>query len=640
MTKPFIVVLTLAVFAMSGATARPLTAKDLATLDRVSDPRPSPDGTTIAYDIRTTDYEANRSAHAIELVGVDGAHPRRLEATGLASSSPRWSPDGRFIYFLSGRSGSDQVWRQGVGGGAAVQVTRLPLDVDAFKLAPDGRHLVLAMAVFPDAEDPATTKRRLDAVKADKASGALYTRLFVRHWDTWADGRRNHLFSVLLDDSGGAGPVTPLMVGFDGDSPVKPFGGDEDFAISPDSRTVVFSAKLAGRTEAWSTNFDLWSAPLDGSAAPRDLTPANAAADVHPVFSPNGRALAYLAQKRAGAESDRFGVWLMDPSTGVTREVAPTWDRSAESLTWSADGRFLLVAAQDVQHVHLFRIDPDTGAIAKIETGDGSVGAVETTPRGVVFANDSLRGPAQIFTVEAGGTRQITHVDADKLAGVDMAPWQPFTFAGWNGETVHGVTMKPYGWRPGVKYPVAFLIHGGPQGSFGDSWSYRWNPQVWSGWGYAVVMVDFHGSTGYGQAFTDAISKHWGDRPLEDLQKGWAAALAKFDYLDGDRALRRRSVLWRLHGLLDRRSLEQAVALPGRPRRRFRQPHHGLRHRGTVVLGDGERRHPVGESRRLRTIQPGERGRRLDQADAHHPFREGLSHSARTGPGRLHRAPA
>ena len=528
---------TIAAVAMASATqGRPLTAKDLVSLDRVSDPRLSPDGEMVAYDLRVTDYDANRSTHALWLVDTRGGPARRLEAAGAEANSAQWSPDGRRVYFLSGRGGSDQVWRANVGGGKSEQVTHLPLDVQNFRIAPDGRLLVLAMAVFPDAEDPAATKARLDVAKTTKASGALYDHLFVRHWDTWADGRRNHLFAVTLDATGVAGSPTPLMAGFDGDSPVKPFGGEDDFTISLDSRTVVFSAELAGRTESWSTNFDLWSAPLDGSAPPRDLTSANPAADVHPVFSPDGHTLAYLAQKRPGFESDRFGVWLMDLNTGASHEVAPNWDRSAGGLKWSADGRSLLVTAEEVQHARLFSLDAADGKVTRIETGDGSVGDVEAGSRGLVFTKDGLLGPTQIFASNGGGVRALTHADTEKLTGVEMAPWTPFTFAGWNGETVHGIVVEPRGWKPGVKYPVVYLIHGGPQGSFGDSWSYRWNPQVWSGWGYAVVMVDFHGSTGYGQAFTDAISKHWGDRPLEDLQKGWTAALAKFDYLDGNRA--------------------------------------------------------------------------------------------------------
>lgn len=525
-------------FGLCGAVlARPFTARDLATLDRVSDPQVSPDGVFVAFDLRTVDYEANTSSHAIWLVDPAGpTAPRRLALGGQDATAPRWSADGRWLYFLSGRSGSDQVWRSDAAGAGVIQVTRLPLDVGTFRLSPDGKRIIVSQAVFPGAEDPAATRARADAVKAGKSTGVLHDKLFVRHWDTWAEGTRNHLFSLTLEANGVAtGAPVPLMAGFDGDAPSKPFGDDDDFAISPDGASVVFSARVAGRSEPWSTNFDLWSAPIDGSAAPRNLTPDNPAWDAQPVFSPDGRTLAWRAQKRPGFEADRFGVWVMDLRTGVKREVAPGWDRSADWLGWASDGRSLLVTAEDVGQTWLFAIDAANGTVKPL-TADGDVTAVSVARSTIVYARDSLGGPAQLYALSAGASAPITHVDADTLAGVEFSPFEPFTFAGWNGETVRGYVVKPYGYQPGKRYPVVYLIHGGPQGSWSNSWSYRWNPQVWAGWGYGVVMVDFHGSTGYGQAFTDAISKHWGDRPLEDLQKGWAAALAKYSFLDGKRA--------------------------------------------------------------------------------------------------------
>ncbi|MBA3810692.1 MAG: S9 family peptidase [Caulobacteraceae bacterium] len=521
-----------------GALARPFTARDLATLDRLSDPQVSPDGRFVAYDLRTADYEANTARHAIWLVCAScrtGA-PRRLSLGGKDATNPRWAPDGRFFHFLSGRSGNDQVWRSDTAGVVATQVTRLPLDVGAFRLSPDGKRIVVSQAVFPGAEDPAATKARLDAAKAGKSTGVLHDRLFARHWDAWADGTRNHLFSLALDANGvAAGAPVPLMTGFDGDAPSKPFGDDADFTISPDGATVVFSARVAGKSEPWSTNFDLWSAPIDGSAAPRNLTADNPACDAQPVFSPDGRALAWRAQKRPSFETDRFGVWVMDLKTGAKREVDPTWDRSAAWLGWANDGHTVFVTAEDVGQTRLFSIDVAGGAVKPL-TADGDVNAVSVAGSSVVYARDSLDGPAQLHAPLAEGSTQLTHIDGDTLAGIQFSPFEPFTFPGWNGETVHGYVVKPYGYRPGKTYPVIFLIHGGPQGSWSNSWSYRWNPQVWAGWGYAVVTVDFHGSTGYGQAFTDAISQHWGDRPLEDLQKGWSAALAKYPFLDGKRA--------------------------------------------------------------------------------------------------------
>ena len=514
--------------------ARPFTARDLVTLERAGDPQLSPDGRRVAYSQRATDLDANKGVSSLWLVPADGtAPPVKLAVSAGGASHPRWSPDGKTLYFLSSRSGSAQVWRSDDGGQSAVQVTRLPLDVGEFRMAPDGRTLVVALAVYPDCPTLTCTVERTAAKAASKAHGVVYDRLFIRHWDSWADGTRNHLFAVPLDAGDRA---TDLMPGLDGDSPGQPFGDDDDFAISPDSREVTFSARIAGKTEPWSTNFDLWTVPLDASRPPRNITPDNPAEDVGPTYSPDGTRLAWRAMKRPGFEADRFGVMVRDLKTGQTREVDPAFDRSADKIVWSADGRALLLTAADTGAQRLFRLDAATGAVRPLTTG-GHVSAFTAAGRTVVVAKDSLGGPADLYRLAPSGDAvALTAANAARLKDVALSAYEPFTFAGWNGETVHGYVMRPANWRPGQKYPTAFIIHGGPQSSFGDGWSYRWNPQTYAGRGYAVVFIDFHGSTGYGQAFTDAISGHWGDRPLEDLQKGWDAAQAKYAWIDGDRA--------------------------------------------------------------------------------------------------------
>jgi dipeptidyl aminopeptidase/acylaminoacyl peptidase len=519
---------------------RPFTAKDLATLDRVSNPKVSPDGRYVVYQLRTTDYAENKAQQALWLIDLDhaGDAPHRLAASEGGASDPAWSPDGKSIYFVSSRSGGNQIWRTDPHGSQGVQVTTLPLDVGSFRIAPDGAHIVLSMVVFPDCATPACTKSRLDATAASKATGVLYDKLFVRHWDEWADGTRNQLWALALDATGKpAGEPVPLMKGFDGDAPTKPFGGAEDFAIAPDGASVIFSARLAGRTEPWSTNFDLWRVPLDGSKPAEDLTANNPAWDAGPVFSPDGSMLAYRAMKRLGFEADRYGIMLRDLKTGETHEIAAGWDRSGDDLAWSADGKTLFTSAEDIGQTGIFAVDAATGAVKPL-TGDGHVSGYDVGPNGIVYAQSTLDSPDQLYRVAptGGQASQLTHHDDKQLAGVGFGKYEQFSFPGWNGETVHGYIVKPYGFREGRTYPVAFMIHGGPQGSFGNLFHYRWNAQPLAGAGYAVVMIDFHGSTGYGQAFTDAISTHWGDRPLEDLQKGWAYALSKYRFLDGDRA--------------------------------------------------------------------------------------------------------
>ncbi len=535
--------LSLAAFAVVPAAhaaepqgIRGFTAKDMVTLDRVSEPKVSPDGRQVIYLVRTMDLPANKASFSLWIADLKAKiAPRRLAVSDGGVSSARWSADGKSIYFLSGRAGSDQVFRTDASGETAVQVTKAPFDVGAFKVSADGKTVVISQAVFPDCPTLACTQERLDQKKAQKTTGVVYDKLFIRHWDTWNDGTKNHLYAYGLDASGVAtGEPAALMAGFDGDSPTKPFGGDEDFTISPDGKTVVFSAKIAGRDEPWQTNYDLWSVPVDGSAKPANLTEENKAWDAQPTFSPDGKVQAWLAMKRPGFEADRFGVMVRE--NGKVREVAPTWDHSAQSITFSADGKTIYTTAEDVGQTKLFAIDVKTGKVAAL-TGEGHVGAFSAAGGSTVIAQDNLKTPAQLYALAPKGAPiQLTGLNADKLQGVAMGEAEQFSFKGWNDETVHGYLVKPANFDPAKKYPVAFLIHGGPQGSFGNLFHYRWNAQTYAGAGYAVVMIDFHGSTGYGQAFTDAISQHWGDRPLEDLQKGWAFATQKYGFLDQDRA--------------------------------------------------------------------------------------------------------
>jgi acylaminoacyl-peptidase len=531
-------VLGLAAAASAFASAEPFTARMMATLDRIDDPHISPDGRYVLYDVRSVDYAANKAAHSLWVADIKTRATRRLQASDGGATQGRWAPDGS-IYFVSNRKdGIDQVFRTSLSGQTAVQVTNGKLDVGSFRIAPNGRTLIVSYVVFADCPDLACTSARLKALENTKHTGVAYDRLFVRHWDEWADGRRSHLFSVALNAEGiEAGEPKLLMKGFDGDVPTKPFGGDEDFVISPDGRSVIFSAKVAGRDEPWTTNFDLWSVPIDGSRAPDDLTAPNKAWDAAPLFSRDGKWLAYRAMKRPGFEADRFAIMLREVATGKTREVAPSWDRTPHSVAWSADGRTLYAVADDLGNTRLFAIDAASGKVRAL-TGPGHVGAFDASAKAIVFAQDSLSGPAQLYAMAPnGGTPvRITSANEKTLKDVRFGQSEQFVFKGWNNEDVYGWIVKPAGMRPGRKYPVAFLIHGGPQGSMGNLFHYRWNPQVWAGAGYAVVAIDFHGSEGYGQAFTDSISRHWGDRPLEDLQRGWAFVQNKYAFLDGSRA--------------------------------------------------------------------------------------------------------
>jgi dipeptidyl aminopeptidase/acylaminoacyl peptidase len=536
--KPAIAALAAALSCAAATAAEPFTVHDLVRLERVSDPRLSPDERYVAYQVRETDMGANKGVNGIWLLDLSQKKgtPRQVTGKGVESSAPRWGADGR-LYFLSTRSGTQQVWSLDLTGGEARQVTQLPLDVGAFRLAPDARRLLVSLEVFADCADLACTKRRLDEREAAKAKGQLFHRLFIRHWDTWKNGTRAQLFSADLDTAGSAGEPRLLTRGIDGDVPTKPFGGDEEFAFSPDGRQVFFTARIAGKTEAWSTNTDIWRVPADGSAAPENLTPGNPGYDLAPIVSPDGRTLAWRSMKRAGFEADRQRILLRDLAGGATRELAAEWDRSAGALAWSPDGRTLFVAADDLGQRRVFAVSVKSGKVQPV-TGPGHVAAFDVGAHFLVVARDDLRAPAQVFSLSPSGGKQfqLTHHDEPRMTALALGDVEQFSFAGWNGETVYGHVMRPARFAAGRKYPVALIIHGGPQTSMGNHWHYRWNPQTYAGAGYAVVFIDFHGSEGYGQAFTDSISGDWGGKPLVDLQKGWAAALAKYDFLDGSRA--------------------------------------------------------------------------------------------------------
>ncbi|QNN77685.1 S9 family peptidase [Pseudoxanthomonas mexicana] len=523
--------------------ARGLDVRDLQKLDRVSSPVLSPDGSTVVFAKRIVDADVVKASSSLwvrNLLTRDMAPPKRLTPEGWNVNSPSFSPDGKTVYFLSAKSGTQQLYAMPLVGGAPRQLTAFALDVASYKVSPDGTRVLFSTDTFADCKaDFACTKKRLDDTAAKKSSGVVYDGLFVRHWDTWADGRRSRLFVAALPE-GKAKPVasaTSLTDRLDGDAPSKPFGGADEYTWSPDGASVVAAIRVAGKGEAWSTNFDLYQVAADGSSAPVNLTAANPAWDTGPVFSADGKTLFYRAMKRPGFEADRFGLMAMDLATKQVREIAPSWDRSADGIVVSKDGATIYTTAQDVGQHPLFAVDVASGT-AKPVVAEGSISAFDIAGDTLAFTRNTLKTGDQLFTTTLAGAplRAITPSAQDMLKDVSFGDFEQFTFTGWNNETVHGYVVKPHDYVEGQKYPVAFLIHGGPQGSFGNGWSYRWNPQTYAGQGYAVVMIDFHGSTGYGQAFTDAISQHWGDRPLEDLQKGWAAAQQKYAFLDGGKA--------------------------------------------------------------------------------------------------------
>jgi dipeptidyl aminopeptidase/acylaminoacyl peptidase len=513
-------------------TGRPYTIRDQVALRRLGNFAVSPDGSRVVLTIATAGRQNRRLDTNLWSVNADGTGLRRLTRTSGNHSSPTFAPDGSLFCLSGRRSAKRQVARLAFDGSEPTPITSSPIDIDSFVLSRDGSHVAFSASVYPSSGDTLTaTAARLERERGRVETGHIHDRLFVRHWDEWKTGRRRHVF---VQPVAGGDPLD-VMPAMDADAPTKPFGGREQYTFTPDGTGVVFTAVDVGREEAWSTDLDLFLAPIDGSVAPRKLTTENRATDTDPAFSPDGTLLVWLAMDRPGYEADKLIVMLRDWRTGETRRLTDGWDRSANTIEWSSDGRALYVLADNVGQHGLFAIDVATGSVTPI-VEEGRVEHVAVAGDALFYTLDSYAGPADLYAIRNGKQRRLTRLNGAKLRGVALGTAEQFSFAGWNGETVYGSIVKPANFDPTKRYPIAFLVHGGPQASFGNDWHYRWNPQVYAGAGYAVVSIDFHGSTGYGQAFTDSIRGDWGGKPLEDLKLGFAAALERYPYLDASRA--------------------------------------------------------------------------------------------------------
>ena len=514
------------------ATARPMTATDMHMMHRLGSPEVSADGRWAVFTLSETDLSANKRNNTLYLLDLraKGAAPQAIKGAEKGHDAV-FAKDGS-IWFLREVEGQDQFFRL-VPGQAPVQVSNLKGDISGFKLAPSGDRLVIWADRDLRCKDLACADL---PKKAETGSGRTFDQLFIRHWDTWAEpGVRSRLFGFAVANGRVAGAGTPLTGALIGDTPSKPMGGGEELNFSPDGRTVYFTLREAGRIEAKSTNLDIFAVPSDGSAPPVNLTDANDAMDNLPVVSPDGRTLAYFAMARPTYEADRQVLMLRDIATGQTRALTQKWDRSVDSIEWAKDGKSLIVTAGDTLEEPVFRIDASTGNVTRL-TGDGHFGNVHALANGDVIATmNSVYAPDDLYRITSNGqVAQLTNVNRALLAQLDPIVFKKFNFTGANNDRVWGFTLKNQ--NAAAKIPIALLVHGGPQGSFSNSWSYRWNPRLFAAPGYGVVSVDFHGSTGYGQAFTDAIRNNWGGWPLEDLQKGLAYATSQDPQLDADRA--------------------------------------------------------------------------------------------------------
>ncbi|PKG59032.1 S9 family peptidase [Shewanella sp. GutDb-MelDb] len=525
-----------AVFSVQAATPTPFTVQQLVKINKLHSAVLSNDGTKVVYAVKNVDANGKGSSDLyIQDLDSSTANVKQITQFAGTEHSVAFGPNDKSIYFLAARNGSTQLYQLALDGGEAKQVSDFPLDVEGFKLSNDGTQAVVNMRVFPDCKDLNCSKEKFDAEAVRTSTGREYKQLMVRHWDTWNDHSRSHLFVAKLNGKTVTTAVD-VTVGLDTETPPKPFSGMEEVTFTPDGKYVVYSAKAPSKDQAWTTNYDLWQVSVDGGDV-KNLTEANKAWDAHPTYSADGRYLAYLAMSKPGFEADRYRIMLRDTVTGQEKEVAPLWDRSPSSLAFGKDNKTLYVTAQDIGQVSIFEVNTQFGDVKTIYN-EGSNSVVGINADKIIFSNKSLVEPGDLYSINLDGQNlnRLTEINKDKLAEIKFGEYQQFSFKGWNNEEVYGYWIKPSNYKAGEQYPIAFLVHGGPQGSFGNSFSSRWNAQLWAGAGYGVVMIDFHGSTGYGQAFTDSITQDWGGKPLEDLQKGLAAVTQQQKWLDGDRA--------------------------------------------------------------------------------------------------------
>ena len=510
----------------------PITFDDLIQLHRVGDPKISPDGKWVAYAVSTPDMNANRNASNVWIVSTSGGTPMQLTQSGH-DSAPEWSPDAKTLVFLSSREGNSQVYLLSMDGGEAHAVTHLSTGADLVKWSPDGKTIAFTSSVYPDCKDDPCNKKRDEEKDKNKVKAHVYEQLLYRHWTHWFEGKRSHVFVTAAD---GSGEPRDLTAGANYDVPPDERGGPSDINFSPDSKEICFTS-VTDKMEAISTNADLFLVPVTGGE-PKRIT-ANPAFDGNPVYSPDGRFIAYHAQLTPGYESDRWRVMLYDRQNGKSENLSERFDRSANELAWSADSKTIYFTAENETLQPIYALAARSGAEPKKIVAEGFNTGLTLSGDGktLAFERTSLTMPAELFTAnsDASAARQLTHHNDPILAKVEMNEPETFWFESKDGTRVQALLIRPPTSEAAKKNPLLVVLHGGPQTMWSNAWGYRWNAQVFSAAGYVTLMINRRGSTGYGQKFTDEITNDWGGKPYDDVMKGIDVALAKYKFIDGAR---------------------------------------------------------------------------------------------------------
>jgi dipeptidyl aminopeptidase/acylaminoacyl peptidase len=559
----------------------PFTFEDMMKLKRLEEPVPSPDGKWVVFSATDVDLEANTKISHLWIVPASGGESKRLSETKNHEERPRFSPDGKKLIWTSKATDPTQIWMcdfnsdNGTLAGQPHQVTNISTGADGGIWSPDGKNIVFVSEVYADCKDDACNKQRDEELKKSKVKAKVFTKLFYRHWSSFTEFKRSHLFVVSADSvvaaavsaaepnkqALGTSASTTSSEPRDltpGDHDVPPFhlGGQDMYAISPDGQELAYTSNIESEpdwpsVEATSTNNEIFVVPMSGGTAKKIST--SPGADTTPLYSPDGKYLAWRSQARAGFEADKWRLMLQDRQSGTTRDLTEKFDRSVGSLAWTPDSKVIYFVAEDRGEAPICSMAVDSQTPPRKTVGGHN--------DDLVFANDgksffftrmSIKGPNEIFSNSfplmlgvmterpedepAQQSLQITHMNDALLSQIDMQPLESFTFKGANDDEGQGFMVKPPGFDPNKKYPLKFLIHGGPQGAWGNSWTYRWNAELFAATGnYVVVMINFHGSTGYGQKFCDSISGDWGGAPYVDLMKGLDYVEKTYPFIDKNR---------------------------------------------------------------------------------------------------------
>jgi dipeptidyl aminopeptidase/acylaminoacyl peptidase len=524
-------VVLLALVSFVVAQEHRFTIDDLLKVRRVGDPQVSPKGDLVAFTITDVDKVANKSTTQIYLVPLGGGEPRQLTNDEHSSSSPRWSPDGDKLAFVSARDGEDQIWTIDISSGALKKVTTISTGAGDPVWSPDGKWLAFASDIYPECTDDACNKRRADEVAASKVKAHVATRLLYRHWKSWKEGTRSHVF-VVASAGGEAKDMSPG----DYDAPPFSLGGPTDYAFSPDSKELAFVSNH-DKVEATSTNADVWIVPVRGGAA-KNITAANHGYDGSPQYSPDGRYIAYRSQTTPGYESDRFRLMLYDRQTNQSKSLSESLDSWVDEFAFSPDGKTIYLEAEERGRGPIYSVSSNGGPVKKLIGGEGFNGDIHPTKdgRALVFSRSSMTRPSEIYRANSDGTgvTALTKTNDAFISSFKLQTAEEVTWEGGAGAKVAGWIVKPANFNPRRKYPLVVLIHGGPQGAWNDNWGYRWNPQIYAGDGYVAFMPNPRGSTGYGQQFLADISGDWGGKVFTDISNG-VAMMASQPYIDKNR---------------------------------------------------------------------------------------------------------